>query len=71
MKTTHFILALIMPVALILLWAAPILTSSELDAGWVAVEFCVLTGTYLMLAHPGLFSSMARSGRKITYSALA
>lgn len=71
MKTTHFILALIMPVGLILLWAVPILTSNEFDAGWFAVELCVLTGTYLMLAHPGLFGFIARRGRKITYRAMA
>ena len=71
MKTTHFILALIMPVALILLWAIPILTSNEFDAGWAAVELCVLIGTYLMLAHPGLFGFIARRGRKITYRAMA
>ena len=71
MKTTRPIFALILPVGLILLWAVPILTSNEFDAGWFAIELCVLMGTYLMLVYPGLFSFIARRNKQITYRAMA
>ena len=71
MKTIRPILALIVPGGLVLLWTVPILTSNEFDAAWIAIEFCVLMGTYLMLAHSGLFSFIARRNKKITYRAMA
>ena len=67
MKTTRPIFALIVPAGLVLLWAIPILTSNEFDAGWFAIEFCVLMGAYIVYAHPGLFSFIPRRDRKVTY----
>jgi len=70
-KTTHSIFAFISTVGLIVLWAFPILTSEQLDAGWLAIDFCILVGTYLMLAYPGLFGFMARRNKQLTCRAMA
>ena len=71
MKTTRSTSTLILSVGIFLLWATPILTSSEFDAGWFAIELCVLMGTYVMLVCPGLFSFIPRRNKQITYRAMA
>ena len=63
MKT---IFALILTAGLVLLWAFPVLTSKEFDAGWFAMDLCIFMGTYLMLVCPELFSSIARRKKQFT-----
>ena len=62
---------LMIPVILAVLWAVPVVILNEFDLGWAIIEFCVLIGTYIVYAHPGLFSFVPRRDRKITYSAMA
>ncbi len=71
MKTTRSASVLILSVGIFLLWATPILASNEFDAGWFAIEFCVLMGTYVMLVYPSLFSFIPRRNKQTTYSAMA
>ncbi|ARO87317.1 hypothetical protein EBAPG3_005770 [Nitrosospira lacus] len=63
MKT---IFSLLLTAAVVLLWAFPVLTSKEFDAGRFAIDFCIFMGTYLMLVYPELFSSVARRKRQFT-----
>lgn len=71
MKTTRFIFASILTAGLFLLWAVPILASNEFDAVWFAIDLCIFTGTYLMLAFPGLFRPIARRNKQLTCRAMA
>jgi hypothetical protein len=59
------------PVILALLWAIPAVILNEFDLGWATIELCVLAGTYVAYAHPGLFSFVPRRDREITCSAMA
>ena len=59
------------PVILDLLRAVPAVILNEFDLGWATIELCVLVGTYVAYAHPGLFSFVPRRDRKITCSAMA
>ncbi len=70
-KTNRFISAFILTVSLMLLWAVPVVTSDGFNAGWFAVDLCILAVTYVMLAYPGLFSSIARRNRPPTTRAKA
>jgi hypothetical protein len=65
------ILALILPLSLALLLAAPIVTSGEFSLGWFAVDLGVVMVTYLMLAYPRLFSGIARRRKAFSSRALA
>jgi hypothetical protein len=67
-KTTF---ALILPVSLALLWAFPIFTSGQFSLGWFAVDFLLVMATYLGLAHPHLFSGIARRRKTLATRALA
>ena len=63
MKT---ISALILTAGLVLLWAFPVLTSKEFDAGRFTLDLCIFMGTYLMLVCPELFSFIARRKKQFT-----
>lgn len=67
MKKIPFAHVLIIPIVLVLLWAIPVLTSSEFDLGWAAIEFVILVGAYLGYAHPALFSFIPHRNSKTTY----
>ncbi len=71
MTTNRFIFALISIAGLVLLWAAPILTSKGFNTSWFAIDLCILMGTYLMLAYPGLFGAIARRKKQLTCRAMA
>lgn len=71
MKTNHFIFAFILTVSLMLLWAVPVVTSEGFSVGWFAVDLCILAVTYLMLARPRLFSSIARRNKQLNTRAKA
>ena len=72
MKTLPLTFGLIIPVILALLWAVPVvMLNDEFHLGWAIIEFCVLVGTYVAYAHPGLFSFLPRRDRKITSRAMA
>ena len=67
MKTIHFSYMLGMPVLLALLWSVSVLTASEFDFSWAAIELCVLIGTYIMCAHSSFFSFIPDRNRKTSY----
>ena len=68
MKT---IFALVLPLSLAFLWAVPVFTSGEFSLGWFVVDFLVVAATYLMLAYPGLFKTIARRHKSFSSRALA
>ncbi len=70
MKTIRPIFALILTAGLVLLWAAPILTSEEFDVGRFAMDLSLFMVGYLMLVCPDLFRALARR-KKFTGRALA
>ena len=70
MKTLPRIYGLI-PLILALLWAVPAIILNEFNTGWTIFELCVLTGTYIAYAHPGLFGFVPRRDREITSRAMA
>ena len=59
------------PVILAVLWAVPAVILNEFNLAWATVELCVLVGTYIAYAHPGLFSFVPRRDREITSRAMA
>ena len=59
------------PVILAVLWAVPAIILNEFNLAWATMELCVLVGTYIAYAHPGLFSFVPRRDREITCSAMA
>ncbi len=70
MKTLPSVYGFI-PVILALLWAVPAVILNQFNVGWATLELCVLVGTYIAYAHPGLFSFVPRRDRKITSRAMA
>jgi hypothetical protein len=65
------IFALVLPLSLAFLWAVPVVTSGEFSLGWFVVDFLVVATTYLMLAYPGLFKTIARRHKSFSSRALA
>jgi hypothetical protein len=65
------IFAFILPFSLALLWAVPVFESGEFSLGWFIVDFSIIMATYLMLAHPRLFSGIARRHKQLSTRALA
>jgi hypothetical protein len=72
MKTTNRVFwAVISAVGLAVLWAVPFMAAEKVDAGRIAIEFCLLVVTYLMLVYPGLFSFMRRGKKQVVSRAMA
>ncbi len=59
------------PVILAILWAIPAVVLNEFNMAWATLELCVLVGTYIAYAHPGLFSFVPRRNKVITSRAMA